>query len=333
VLGADDAWSFSTLAATQRGKAAILAWQDADPQVVVVPVQLPGEGYLILAARATDLGGTWHYEYALYNMNSHDSMRALSIPIPAGSALSGVGFHDVVYRNGDGEGGVDFDGGDWPGVLQGGLLTWETSAYAEDTNANALRWGTTYNFRFDSDAPPVDGEVSLTTYRTDATVAVSGVPVPQGAFGAAFCNDSDGALAFCPCGNAGDPDAGCDNAQGTGGAFLEATAFAPDGLGGGTATFTTTGLNPAASPSYVLLRSTALGGPAAAFDGVLCLGGSIARVGSGIAASGTAVEPYVHGAMGAPGLNHYQLWYRNQPVMFCNPAEASNLSNGYDLTW
>jgi hypothetical protein len=82
----------------------------------------------------------------------------------------------------------------------------------------------------------------------------------------------------------------------------------------------------------VLLRSTSLIPAVSAFDGAICLGGSVLRVGSGFASSGTAVEPYTHGAMGAPGTNYYQMWYRNQPAAFCTP-DAANLSNGYDLTW
>ena len=37
--------------------------------------------------------------------------------------------------------------------------TWSTQTYDQNENANALRWGTMYNFWFDADAPPVaEGE-------------------------------------------------------------------------------------------------------------------------------------------------------------------------------
>ena len=57
-----------------------------------------------------------------------------------------------------------------------------------------------------------------------------------------------------------------------------------------------------------------------AFDGVLCLGTPVDRVGAGFAVAGTAVEPYTHGAMATPGTNYYQMWYRNQPAAFCTPT-------------
>ena len=39
------------------------------------------------------------------------------------------------------------------------------------------------------------------------------------------------------------------------------------------------------------------------------------------------------GAMAGQGTFYYQLWFRNTPVMFCDPAAAFNLSNGWELTW
>jgi hypothetical protein len=36
--------------------------------------------------------------------------------------------------------------------------------------------------------------------------------------------------------------------------------------------------------------------------------------------------------MSGAGLFYYQLWFRDQPAMFCTP-QAFNLSNGTTLTW
>ena len=41
---------------------------------------------------------------------------------------------------------------------------------------------------------------------------------------ASFCDDADGSLAACPCGNPGAPDAGCDLPQSTGGVRLDVLA-------------------------------------------------------------------------------------------------------------
>jgi len=166
---------------------ALAAWQAAEAGVVMVNVDVPGDGRYIVAAKATDLGGgTWHYEYAVFNYNSHRSGQALNIPLPAGAGVSNIGFHDVAYHDGDGGGNVNFDGTDWAAtVTPGAGVSWATSTFAANPNANALRWGTLYNFRFDSTAAPSSGAATLTLFRpgTPTAVSVPGVPVPGGGSG------------------------------------------------------------------------------------------------------------------------------------------------------
>jgi hypothetical protein len=51
---------------------------------------------------------------------------------------------------------------------------------AQNPNANAIRWGTLYNIRFDSNRPPVTLSGTLGFFKTGAPAAVA-VPAPQGA--------------------------------------------------------------------------------------------------------------------------------------------------------
>ncbi len=144
---------------TIREEAAIYAWRENDPGVTIVKVDVPDEGRFTLAYRVTELGsGLWHYEYALFNLSSHRSARAFSVPVPAGIAISEVGFHDVDYHSGE-----PYSLEDWVTSLNHSRLTWSTETFAENENANALRWGTLYNFRFDAAASPtpVNGIISL----------------------------------------------------------------------------------------------------------------------------------------------------------------------------
>ncbi len=141
---------------TQRTKAGIRAWQDNDPTVMETDIQVSGEGLFILAAKATDLGdGNWAYEYAVQNISSDRSGGLFSIPLPAGSIVDGVGFHDVDYHSGE-----PFDGTDWEATVSNGALTWATTSHQVNQNANALRWGTLYNFRFQANSAP--GETTAT---------------------------------------------------------------------------------------------------------------------------------------------------------------------------
>ncbi len=140
---------------------AIRAWREREPTVIETDVQVPAEGLFILAAKTTELGtGFWHYEYAVFNLNSDRSARSFSVPIPDGSVVLNVGFHDVDYHSGD-----PYDPTDWPGIVADDRIIWQTDSYDVSPNANALRWGTLYNFRFDTNVPPTAAVVTLGLFK------------------------------------------------------------------------------------------------------------------------------------------------------------------------
>jgi hypothetical protein len=156
---------------TQRARQAIRAWGDFDTDVIYSDIFVPNDGLIIVAAKATDLGdGTWHYEYAVQNMNSDRSVQALSIPVPAGVVVTNIGFHDVAYHSGDGSSNVNYSGTDWtPNMVNGsvstGAIVWQTENFVINPSANAIRWGTMYNFRFDANvAPDTTGGVATLNF-------------------------------------------------------------------------------------------------------------------------------------------------------------------------
>lgn len=152
---------------------AITAWAASDPGVRQNDLDLSGDGRLTLSHRVTrNDDGTWHYEYALFNMNSHRAVGAFSIPVPRGAGVRNIGFHDVDPHSGDGEEGGRYSGEDWDGRRSGAAVEWATDPYEVDVNANALRWGTLYNFRFDADLPPGDAAARLGLFRPGEPAAV-----------------------------------------------------------------------------------------------------------------------------------------------------------------
>jgi hypothetical protein len=167
-------------------------------------------------------------------------------------------------------------------------------------------------------------EYDLTIARVDVQNC-SSEPFPS------FCNGADNAIFWCPCGNSGDSDKGCDNAAETGGVRADVTAF--DGPGG-SATITCIGYPPAASPTAILIRSPSKqpGIPPIFGDGVRCISAtSLVRLAAVSASGGTSVHPFNHGALAGPGTFYYQAWYRSTGS-FCLPSEF-NVTSGREITW
>jgi hypothetical protein len=148
---------------------AIQAWKNQDPTVTIINVDAGhdgsatgGDGRFIVAYKITDnTDGTWSYEYAIYNANNHRSARSFSMPVNCQVDIISPGFHDVAYHSGEA-----IDGTDWPFANNGGgTIGWSTLTYAANPNANALRWGSLYNFRFKANQPPANLTATLGLFR------------------------------------------------------------------------------------------------------------------------------------------------------------------------
>jgi Dockerin type I domain len=180
---------------TVREEPAIAAWKAVDAEVDIQNIDIPDEGRLILGYRVTDLGdGTWHYEYALHNLTSDDSVGSFSVPVPLGVELTNVGFHDVDYHSGE-----IYSLEDWTPTESPGAITWATESFAENPNANALRWGTLYNFRFDANTPPQEATLTLGLFKSEGTQeapilapTVAGARVVHGASGVSYTDHAYG---------------------------------------------------------------------------------------------------------------------------------------------
>jgi len=173
---------------TQQREPGIRAWKDHDPEVMETDIRIPGEGLFLLSAKAIDLdNGSWEYEYALQNLNSHQSCNSFSLPLPSGTIVGETGFHDVDYHSRR-TGGVDYDGTDWPATVTESFISWSTDQFATSPNANALRWGTLYNFRFITNAAPSETAVTLGLFRPGDHTSVTGTTL--GPAGVLDCNEN-----------------------------------------------------------------------------------------------------------------------------------------------
>jgi hypothetical protein len=156
--------------------------------------------------------------------------------------------------------------------------------------------------------------------------------------------------ALCPCSgpggsgtpNPGAPGQGCANSGFPGGAVLTATGNAVDNVND-TLVLTCSSMT---GPG-LFIQSNGLVGPILNFnDGNLCAASGIIRMGVVFPTGGVASypggltpnpihiagAPVLLGGTPTPETKHYQCWYRDITVGFCN-VEGYNLSNGLALVW
>ncbi|HMS42933.1 MAG TPA: carboxypeptidase-like regulatory domain-containing protein, partial [Pyrinomonadaceae bacterium] len=166
---------------TQRQKPAIYAWTGATISEFRPFPGIDGAAYIAYKVTQTS-ANTWHYEYAVYNQNLDRAIQSLSIPTGTGVTLSNVGFYAPPQQagsNADGTmGSAGFSNTPWSPVQGSGAITWATESLAQNPNANAIRWSTMYNFRFDSNRPPTTGNATVGFFKTGAPFNVQ-VQVPS----------------------------------------------------------------------------------------------------------------------------------------------------------
>lgn len=338
VVSFDD---IQTGGSTEVGQPGIFAWHALDPEVLLEPVVnwdeggVGAHGYFWVASRAYDLGGgTWRYVYAVQNLTSKRSAASISIPLTDAVTAGAFYFHDVEYHSGE-----PFDGTDWSASQANGAVSFAcTQTYAQNPNANAVRWGTLYTFAFEADSPPqvvAEGGMlglfepgAINEIRFQAYVPGGEPPV-----GTAFCS-GDGSGAFCPCFNFGDADRGCGNATFTQGTRLAGTGQAS--VGNDTVTLSATQSSPS-QPGLFFQGDLAVGGGAGiAFgDGLRCAGQNVVRLETVTASpsgeASTSVGISATGGIQAGDLRRYQFWYRDSGSSPC--GTGFNLSNGLEIAW
>lgn len=175
-------FTLSTTGATQRMEPGIMAWQANDPTVDLQIVDIPGEGRLFVGSNCYDGGnGFFRYEYCIYNLNSHRSVRSFTVPIGGGAAIFNQEMSFPISHSGE-----PFSNADWAAQNLGDRVEWTTDTFAANANANAIRWGTMYSFWFESTNAPEVKSATLGLFRPGAQAdpmvsvcgPVGGNPVP-----------------------------------------------------------------------------------------------------------------------------------------------------------
>jgi glucose/arabinose dehydrogenase len=198
-------FSFSPVGDTVQTKPAITAWPGA---TVIFYEPAPGsDGILFVGYKVTNPSpNVWHYEYAVYNQNLDRGIQSFSVPLAPGVTLSNIGFHAPLqaapFVNDGTVGGAGYSNTPWTPTQAADSMTWTSETFAQNQNANAIRWGTLYNFRFDSNRPPQTTNATVGFYKTGApilaqiqspssvipSITISDVSVAEGAGGTTSAN-------------------------------------------------------------------------------------------------------------------------------------------------
>jgi hypothetical protein len=184
VSGGPTFFNFSPGGSTVRMQPAIQAWATTSATVNQIEPDPGNDGIWLMGYKITGpVAGIWHYEYALFNMNLDRGIQSFSVPLNAGVNVSNIGFHAPPQHPGWAHDGTQGDAGyssaPWSVTQAAGSITWNTETFAQNQNANAIRWGTLYNFRFDADQPPQAANATVGFFKTGSPMMVA-IQAPAG---------------------------------------------------------------------------------------------------------------------------------------------------------
>ena len=113
----------------------------------------------------------------MYNYNLDRSIQSFSVPLSAGANLSNIGFHAPPQEPGWANDGTFNNQGyssmQWAVTQVSDSITWNSETFAQNQNANAIRFGTLYNFRFDADQPPQTANATVGFFKTGSPTTVA----------------------------------------------------------------------------------------------------------------------------------------------------------------
>jgi len=170
-MSANSSRSLSFPSQTFSQQPAIFSWQAVDPSVEIQLVT--ADGYIYAGGSATDLGGgTWKYQYNVFNLDSNNGVDSLTVNYGAGVSPTNATFNSPGWHSGS-----IYDNTPWTtSAARGSGFTWSVASPA--ANDNRVRWATMYSFTFEADAAPETGTVSLNVPGTG--VFDVSLPVPAG---------------------------------------------------------------------------------------------------------------------------------------------------------
>ena len=184
VTGGPTFFNFTPVSNTVRMEPAIQFWAGTGATVNQIEPDPGNDGAWFMGYKVTNpSAGVWHYEYALFNMNLDRGIQSFSAPLSPGVNVSNIGFHAPPQHPGWANDGTFNNQGyssmPWTVTQTSDSITWNSETFAQNQNANAIRWGTLYSFRFDADQPPQSVNATVGFFKTGSPMMVA-IQAPAG---------------------------------------------------------------------------------------------------------------------------------------------------------
>jgi hypothetical protein len=183
-------FTFSPVGSTVRMQPAIQAWAATGATVNQVEPDPGNDGIWFMGYKVTNPSqGVWHYEYALFNMNLYRAVQSFTVPVGPGVNVNHIDFHappqHPPWANDGTQNNQGYSSTPWTvDTSDPTSITWSTEAFATNQNANAIRFGALYNFRFDADQGPNPTDATVGFFKTGSPIGVvvqapGDVPAPS----------------------------------------------------------------------------------------------------------------------------------------------------------
>ncbi len=181
-FSASTGYSITLTGPTYQMIPAIYAWQTVHTDVAIREYDVAGDGRFLVGSRAfQNTNGTWHYAYAVHNLNSDRNGGSFSVPLATGVVVTNAAYHAPFNHSGD-----NYTNTPWTPTVSAGSITWACEPNTS-TNAHCIRWATMHTFEFDANSGPTDASQILTlgiwkaptTGSPETSIAVQGKkPLP-----------------------------------------------------------------------------------------------------------------------------------------------------------
>ncbi|MCC7065882.1 MAG: hypothetical protein IT456_23955 [Planctomycetes bacterium] len=142
ISGSGGLWSTSAIGSSMAGSV-LTRWQGATH---ALGGNGNDDGRFLVAVKVTGpVGGMWHYEYAIHNLDNNRGGASFRVPLAAGAVVQNAGFRDIDSNPLN----------DWTVTQTANEIAFQA------VGSNRLEWNTIYNCWFDCSVQPGAGSMTI----------------------------------------------------------------------------------------------------------------------------------------------------------------------------